>query len=251
MNLQITVPYRTCPFKCPFCIANNPNTLGKYNDLYSTDKKAYFSALDETIKRLYLANYFKPITIVVTGDTEPTLNQPFLVDVVSHIREHHSIAIESIELQTANTTYVRGYLRDNAIMFDVIGLSMYNEQQIEYAMESELYRQDKHTFVRPTIILNSAIYEARLGVVSWDSLRKYKQVTFKVLQDSDNPQIQAWIEKNKFKDYQMRLLDHDIAKLVYAGVSVRVDRDCMDTKGGQRYVIFRENGKLYKDWSEV
>lgn len=252
MNLQITVPYRTCPFKCPFCIANNPNTLGKYENLYVSDKKAYFEALDTTIKQLYLGNYFKPITIVITGDTEPTLNEVWLQEVVNHIRSKHEIAIASVELQTANITWVDKYFKSEIpMLFDVIGLSIYNEQQIEYAMESELYRQDKHTFVRPTIILNSAIYEARLGVVSWHSLSKYKQVTFKVLQDSDNPQIQAWIERNKFKDYQMRLLDHDIAKLVYEGVSVKLDRDCMDTKGGQRYVIFRENGKLYKDWSEV
>lgn len=250
MNLQITVPYRTCPFKCPFCIANNPNTLGKYENLYVSDKKAYFEALDTTIKQLYLVNYFKPITIVITGDTEPTLNQVWLQEVVNHIWSKHEIAIASVELQTANITWVDKYFKSEIpMLFNVIGLSMYTMSQIKRAKDLKLYEGSPFTLVRPTIILCDSLFDDSPLVSPWDSLEKYKQVTFKELQPSDNPTIQSWIEQNKFNYFDT--LDETIISLVYEGVSVKLDRDCMDTKGGQRYVIFRENGKLYKDWSEV
>jgi len=72
----------------------------------------------------------------------------------------------------------------------------------------------------------------------------FEQITFKVLQDSEDTSINKWIAENKLEDLTNI---YDIVN-TYNGsdVSVRIDTSCQTAKG--RYQIFRSDAYIYENW---
>lgn len=97
------------------------------------------------------------------------------------------------------------------------------------------------------------------------------QITFRELYASgDTPQAK-WVEENacswpvvyyiqKFlsdkvqtgEARELRVLPNGIKLIGYDGMSVAVDEDCMETKKNEtlRYLVLREDGHLYTDWTD-
>jgi adenine C2-methylase RlmN of 23S rRNA A2503 and tRNA A37 len=226
MNLQITVPYQTCPFKCPFCIANNPKVQSIFSDVYTLNKNQYF-------KNLLKAVFDNDITtIVITGDTEPTLNMLWFNEVASFIK---AIAPQvKIELQTKN--FNLNTLREVALSpIDVIALSIDKNSQLEKLSEIHLNGKLK----RATVVLNSEFEPSQANFYGFD------QVTFKEIQKGENEEINKWIDEHRFNK-----LDK-LAELVskYPNASFFYDKNCMVAEN--RYLIFRSDGMIYTNWTSV
>lgn len=261
MNLQITVPYQTCPFNCPFCIAKNPETLGKFENLYETYPTMYWYALGEYLESISWVNEVVDeqyddyqvrtnVTCVITGCTEPTLNKEWLEQMINYLSD--SPYVKSIELQTSNQKYIMDNVINNSnCKLDVVAVSCYKISQVlSLNRMNDLHHITKPT-IRPTIIVNEQLaIDFGSMFVTETGLQNYKQVTFKTLQPCKDETINAWIDANKVID--VPAIDYLIMFLqdLY-GVSVFYDRNCMDTKGGSRYVIFREDGEIYQDWNEL
>lgn len=226
MNLQITVPYQTCPFKCPFCIANNPDVQSLFLDLYKQDKVSYFIQLKKAIER----NNIK--TVVLTGDTEPTLNVGWLVEVSTFIKKHFPKV--SIELQTKNfNRNTIDYLVKNASV-DVYALSIDNNDQRVIAASLNVGKAIK----RAVVILNGRYTPSPIAL-------DFDQITYKTIQFGENPEINKWIRENQFSSN----IEIEVKAYKRNGVSVVLDENCMDSKN--RYIIFREDGNIYSTWTDT
>ncbi len=224
-SLQITVPYQTCPFKCPFCIANNPAVMTKFENK-TTERKYWeqFAALVKTYSNL-----------VITGDTEPTLNIEW-VKKVARVAKKYNPKI-NVEIQTKNfnpLTLDRIMVENN---IDVYSFSVDSVRQLRIA---EQLKVPKGKIKRLTLLLSGLLD------LEHANPKSFEQITIKYLQKGDNEEINNWIENHKFSQ------DEELQKFIekYNGAaSVMVDENCMISEN--RYQIYRENGKIYNTWSEV
>lgn len=223
MNLQITVPYQTCPFKCPFCIANNPNVQSKFSDVYTMNKNQYFKNLLKVIVEQ------KITTVVLTGDTEPTLNMVWVYEVSNFVK-----AVEpnmQIEIQTKNFSV--NTLRELALTpIDIIALSIDKASQLDKVNQIALDGKLK----RATVVLNSEFKPSQADFSGFD------QITFKAIQKGDNTEINQWIDEHQFTGLG------ELAEIMrkYPNASFFYDENCMITEN--RYIIFRSDGMVYNTW---
>lgn len=226
MNLQITVPYQTCPFKCPFCIANDPKVQSAFENLYQTNGSDYFEALCDTIEEHMVK------TVVITGDTEPTLNMKWVEQVIECIKENFPWV--KIEIQTRNyNEKILQYL--GVLDLDVVAISVYCHEQLDLVRDvklSSVFGVQK----RAVVVLNRQFNQTMANY------RGFDQVTIKQIQYGNNEQINKWIKEN----WVPSIIDDNLLE-DYPMISFMYDENCMDNK--DRYLIFRENGKTYADWA--
>jgi hypothetical protein len=220
MNLQICVPFEECPFRCPMCIARNRKI---FNNLYKENPEEYLWRLNRVISPY---DYF-----ILTGSTEPTLNNVWLKDVSGLLRLNH----KRVELQTRN------YNLEN---YDLSGIETvaYSISTMKNYLKSWGFRKSaKHN--RLVILLTK---DFDIINVDFFNPMGYDQITFKKLQLTSDTKTNEWIKANEIVNFDSIL---DIVNF-YNGsdVSVRFDGNCQDSHG--RYEIFREDGKIYKAWEE-
>lgn len=234
-SLQIVVPFQTCPFRCPFCIANNPKVETAFVNLYESDKNMYFRLLATVLNENPNLK-----TVVLTGDTEPTLNMPWLIEVAQFIASHNrSIKIE-LQTKNTNTQTIETLLKKTKI--DVYGFSVDTESQFYQALRTGLdyFTNPQVAEKRLTLLLNSKLNLDKINAHGF-----FSQVTIKYLQKGDNPKINKWVDEHRFTD--MDSLKRFIKR--HSTLSVMVDENCMASEG--RYSIFRSDGFLYKTWTDL
>ncbi len=225
MNLQITVPYQTCPFKCPFCIANNPKVMSKFEN--KTNDSEYWQELHKVLLSGSYTN------LVITGDTEPTLNIKWIEKVCETARvANKSINIE-LQTKNFNSKTIATLLEKSSI--DVYGFSVDNIEQFERVEKIQTGAAIK----RLTLLLNNLIDLDQINT------KTFQQITVKYLQMGENDKINEWISKNQFRKHQT--LNNFIER--HKHTSLMLDENCMISEN--RYNIFRENGKVYKNWTEI
>lgn len=224
MNIQIVSPYKKCPFNCPMCIAAKEDTNG-YSNLYQNDKTAYFEKLHLILSQ----NPYK--TAVLTGDTEPTLFNEWINEMVDFLYPYDM----PIELQTKNYTYGRkANPAINIIAYSIPTLA------------------DYHKFIgtptnpgktRAVILLTKEI----IPVLTLTNLQKLPvaQITFKVLQYGEGVAQNEYVSKNTLNSQDMEYIER-LGENLKKDFSVRIDKNCMDSKN--RYRIFQINGRLYGKW---
>ena len=216
MNLQICVPYEKCPYKCPMCIANNRK---RFADNYKNANYLYKQRL-ENIKNNY--NYF-----ILTGDTEPTLNSHWLKTVLQVLKG------KQIELQTRNYN-----LHDyNLNHLTTLAYSITKLQDYLKAWSFQKIGGNNRL-----VILLTKDFEI-LTADNFNSMG-YNQITFKVLQPTNDTKTNEWIQKNQMTDFT-NIYDI-IDKYNGSEVSIRIDTNCQDSIN--RYEIFRSDGLIYTDW---
>lgn len=222
MNLQVSMPYETCPFKCPMCISNGRK---RFPDLYSTNREDYLNKLTK------LASSNKYNDFIITGASDPTLNRHWLSDVLKTLENYRT------ELQTKNYN-MGGYELHNLF---VLAYSITNSK--EY-LQSWKLRKLSSAKNRLVILLTKDF--SFLTAENFNSMG-YQQITFKVLQPTEDKKTNKWIENNAMTDLT------NIYEIVNTfngnkDVSVRLDSSCQDSHG--RYEIFRADGKLYESWND-
>lgn len=224
MNLQVCVPYEKCPFNCPMCIAVGRKV---FKNEYKNNKINYLKCLSETLED------FEINDVVLTGNTDPTLNTYWLKDVANYIKEKNKNI--NIELQTKNYN-LKGY---NLKSLDTLAYSI---TDVKSYLKSWNFRKIKGNN-RLVILLTK-----EFSFLSKDNFNPmgFNQITFKVLQKGEDKKINEWIMKNKMNNYK-KIYDI-VDEFNGTNVSIRIDTNCQDSTN--RYKIFREDSFVYNDWSE-
>ena len=221
MNLQVCIPYQKCPFKCPMCIASERPL---YNNEYKTNIYEYLQSLNEAIEDLEVND------IVLTGNTEPTLDRNWFRIVTEEIKKYHNIPIE---LQTKNYN-LKGF---NLSKIDVLAYSITNVK--EYLKAWSFRKIDRTN--RLVILLTK-----EFDFLTADNFNAFgfDQVTFKVLQYGESDKANKWVDQNKMTD--LTNIYEIVDRFNGSKTSVRIDTSCQDSE--YRYRIFREDGCVYKEW---
>lgn len=217
MNLQLVSPYTKCPFRCPFCVAAINDNSPYSDNFYKGNTMEYLAKLIDIIK------VYNIQTVVITGDTEPTLFPDWLELVTSALRQ----TSVKIEIQTRNYKF-KGDRRS----YDVVAYSF------DKVPEREIKSRAKTT--RAVFINNKRL---NLDAVINYRKRTNQQVTVKQMQKTAYgiQSIDQYIDS-----VYNSLSINDVSLLKYN--HVRYDENCMDSKN--RYVIFRCDGEVYQTWDE-
>lgn len=224
MNLQLCIPYRPCPFGCPMCIASNPK---KYDNLFGENAMAYIEKLDVAMCQQKYEN------VILTGDTDPTLDNKWLFYVIPFLVLHcYKVGVE---IQTHNYSW-RG-LRG-------IDINAFSITTLKDAARIPHIKTD-HGMNRLVVLGTTELLEYFLNRDV--DLSQFRQITFKALQHtaSNVTSVDEYIDGAKCAS---SLLEEAAQKYEKLGLQVKIDLNCQDAEG--RYAIFREDGKIYHSWEE-
>lgn len=101
---------------------------------------------------------------------------------------------------------------------------------------------------RIVIILTDSFNDKNLQDILKEINQNIEQLTFKILHDSEgyNKELDKYIKEHKTNEKTINKLKKEI--LNYKGnISIVFDENCMDANN--RYMVFREDGNLYKDFA--
>ncbi len=128
-------------------------------------------------------------------------------------------------------------------MLDVVAFSVSDYKLLKKVIKTK-------NITRIVVILTDSFNDKRLIDIIKQFDQKIEQLTFKIIQDSNgyNKKLYTWIDKHKTNDETINNLKEQIIN--YNGnISIMFDETCMDSTN--RYMVFREDGNLYKDFCEV
>ena len=283
-SLSIAVP-AGCTNNCSFCVAhmhredycNQIEKNKRFTELYTKDYK----------KRLLFARDNGCNTVMLTGNGEPLLNQNFL-EKFALWNESLPSPFRWIEIQTSGTLLNDEYLRflRNTVGANTISLSLssmfdskknaeYNRTKkgLEVDIDklcAEIKRYDFN--LRLSLNMTDVYNEVTPEEIFLRAKQlRADQVTFrKLYTSSENPDTpeNKWIKEHKCSDEKFKEIEDYIKKngktlevlpfgaIKYAifELGVVVDYDCMSTEvkdnGTVKYLVLRENCKLYSRWDE-
>lgn len=224
MNLQVCIPFQKCPFGCPMCIASNPKN---YTNLFKVNPAAYLGGLGLT-----MSNH-KYKDVVLTGDTDPTLDPEWLKRVTRFLANFKYKV--GVEIQTHNYTW-KG--------MDGITVNAFSITTLKDAA--------RIPSIHTTAGLNRLVVLGTKELLQYFlenniDLSEFQQLTLKALQHTASKvdTVDDYIDSVSCEE---TLLQQAAAKFEELGLQVKIDLNCQDAEG--RYAIFREDGKLYNSWEE-
>ena len=235
MNLQVSMPYEPCTYKCPFCIARNHKHDYNFDNLYQKSRSKYLLTLQDNI------DIYNIKTVVLTGEADPSQNISWVQDCVEAIhamRKDYHFEHVKIELQTKNQKADYSMLHG----LDVLAISISSPKEFESA--KELVKKYPNFIIRPTIVLSSK-FNGHINYEELD-LTPFKQVTFKEMQYTEDEATNEWIRTHAF------IGRDDLKNLIYSyrdTVSIYYDMDCQRAIG--RYMIYRSDGEVYRTWEQL
>lgn len=227
MNLQLCVPYEKCPFKCPMCIAKNPHV---FDNIYERNCFTYFFILKDVLEK----NDYK--SVVLTGDTEPSLNKKWVEEVADLVKIYSSKS--KVEIQTHNYNW-KGSKNVDVNAFSVTtttDIKNINKINTNFGIN------------RLVILCDKNLYKYLLKNEKNVDLNKFKQCTLKLMQPSNSKinEIDTYISKNKCGKSDTTNFIYLLNKYFD---NVRLDTNCQDSLN--RYEIFREDARVYSSWEEL
>lgn len=280
-SLSIVVPNKNCINNCKFCVSKME--CGDYENMMNENLPFYDLYERDYVKRMEFARDNGCNTVMLTGNSEPQQNRNFLQR-FGTMNNNLSKPFRKIEMQTTGVLIDKPYLRflRNHVGVNTISLSISsldNIQNAEYNGTPEKLIVDIYEMCKA---IKKYDFNLRLSLnmtdyyndksVEW--LFNYckqtlgaDQITFRVLYTSDDNTIQdQWIDGhtveikkiNEIHNY-IKANGREIEKSVYGytkysvdEMSTVLDNDCMSTeaKDSLRYMILRENCKLYSKWDD-
>ena len=282
-SLSIVVPNKKCINNCRFCVSRMK--VEEYPD-QMTEKSQFFDLyLKDYKKRMEFARDNGCNTVMLTGNSEPQQNKSFL-RTFSMINESLEHPFRWIEIQTTGILLDDDYLRflRNTVGVSTISLSVSdlwsdigNRRVIrapytawfqglnELCANIKKYDFNLRLSINLTDIYNSysvedIFYRAReLGA---------DQVTFRVLyEDGSDSEQSVWVRENRAASFvieritsyiadlgkELEVLPYGRRKFSVDGIGIVIDNDCMaqdSQKDTYKYLILRENCKLYSKWDD-
>lgn len=237
-NIQLCMPYQPCPFGCEMCIATAPT---KFDNLYASNPECYFRMLGAFLESPGYVN------VVLTGDTEPTLNKKWLKEVADFLKLHRqplgfsnsSKPYRQVEIQTHNYAW-HG--------MDGIDVNAFSITSVREARIIPTIRTD-HGINRLVLLGTKDLMR---HVLDTDiDVSAFAQVTIKALQYA--PSVGAAEVNHHIDEIRCdeELLEAVRAKFAELGLSVVLDLDCQDLGNTyHRYHVFREDGRMYESWDD-
>lgn len=222
MNLQICIPYQVCPFKCPMCIASGRPI---FENLYKSEYDFYIHQLEEALKNNDIED------IILTGNTDPTLDRNWLTKISEEVKKYYPSP--KVELQTKNYN-LKNYNLSN---IDVLAYSI---TSVKDYLKAWSFRKIQRTN-RLSILLTKEF--DFLTAENFNTFG-FDQITFKVLHEGVDIEKNKWVQDNKMTD--LSNIYDIINRFNGTETSVRIDTECENSI--DRYLIFREDGELYKEW---
>jgi hypothetical protein len=279
-SLSVSVPGKRCINDCAFCVAK------MHYDDYSNmmrEKKAFYALYQKDyLQRLEFARDNGCNTVMLTGNCEPQQNMNFL-EMFGTINNMLERPFRWIEMQTTgvllNEIYLR-FLRDH-VRVSTISLSCSSFDSGMNAHYNGTKNVHKVNIQELCALIKKYDFNLRLSVNMTDEFWRYgaaqtfrmakelgaDQITFRELYTSltETPQGQ-WIKEHgapkTYKDGVMKYifengralekLEFGAIKYSVDGMSVVYDGDCMSTEPKEelKYLILRENCKLYSHWDD-
>lgn len=271
-SLSIVVPTKRCVNDCPFCVSK----------MHDND---YDGQLDDVCieKRLKFAANIGVNSVIFTGTGEALQNKNYIRR-VSEIMAKLGNPFPNIELQTTGVMLTG----DNLVMLKTLGfntISLSVSDIFDSANNKKIIGIPRHLSFELTELIKRikvAGFNVRLSInminvydryATEDIVKQIKflepdQVTFRKMyfSESSAPENQ-WVKNNACKQKVITSMyshmETDGEKLytlpfgsrVYSleGMSVVLDDDCMNkhNTSALKYIILRENGKLYCRWDDL
>jgi len=203
------------------CIASGRPT---YENLYKENTDLYLRRLTDLIEGYDIED------IVLTGNTDPTLDRNWLRIVTNEIKENYNLPIE---IQTKNYN-LKGY---NLSQIDVLAYSI---TSVKDYLKAWQFRKIPRTN-RLVILLTK-----EFDFLTADNFNAFgfDQITFKVLQEGADLEQNKWVQDNAMTD--LSNIYDIVNRFNGTDISVRIDTNCQDSEN--RYVIYREDANVYKEW---
>lgn len=276
-SLSIAVP-AGCPNRCSFGVCemhrgkylNQIENNRRFTDLYEKD---YMDAM--AFARDNGCN-----TLMFTGDGEPLMNTRFM-DKVATWNKMLDQPFRNLELQTCGVGLDDERLRwlRNTVRVKVISLSIssfdseengfINGTLTENVKIADLCAEIKRYDFTLRLSLNMNSSFDSIGPISMFSNLKAlgaDQVLFRQLYAYGQGKEAEWVRNNAFTDRSMDTLLYYIdrngtelerlpfgaVRMAVDGISTVVDKDCMnqEVKEEVKYLVLREDCKLYTKWDE-
>lgn len=227
-SLQVLTPARKCIYNCPFCIAKSHKHHNLFDNNYE-EKKSFW--VQNYINILKTNSDLK--TVVITGTNEPVQDLDYINDVIKLTHKYRTDI--KIELQTRHYKKLDVFSDLDIVAYSISDFKLLNKIDIV----------DKES--RYVLILTNEFNNKSLNDILKVVPVKVNQVTFKVLHDSKgvNPIIDDWIINNKISEDTVNNIKNDIESY-HGNKSIIFDENCMEAEN--RYMVFREDGLLYKDF---
>lgn len=276
-SLSVCVP-ADCPNNCKFCVAQMERDY--YKNQLENNWRFHHLYWDDFEQKLMFARDNGCNTLILTGNGEPLVNRHFL-EKFGHINKGMESPFRWIELQTSGVLLDDAYLRflRNHIKVSVISLSLssldsktnakYNgtPDKLQFNIDELCSEIKRYDF---TLRLSLNMTDSFEGVDIEHILCDAKdlgadQVTFRQLYTSGfNLPQDKWIEKHSYfnleglKNYvanhgePLQILPFGATKYSIYDLSVVIDNDCMaqEVKNSLKYLVLRENAKLYTRWDK-
>lgn len=276
-SLSIVVP-SWCLNNCLFCVSKMDIRKNSYKNTFDniTDLE------NEYIKRFEFAIQNNCDSIILTGQWEPVLNKTFLLR-FGKIFEPYKKKFKKIELQTSWTTLTLEYLQ---ILIEQIWITGISLSITDFSNKNNsIYQQTPTKYIvnlkKLCKEIKSMWLNLRISINMTDRLNKYEikkifdkckefwtdQITFRLLYKSKTKCDQnIWIDKHniskekylEIKKY-IKLNWKNIWKTIYwnriyllNNMWCIIDDDSMNSKKKikNKYLILRENAKLYSLWND-
>lgn len=273
-SLSIVIPTVKCINNCPFCVSRT------HDNNYNIVNGEFFD--QDYMDRLEYARDNGTNTVILTGTGEPLQNKDFINKFADFNKKLKSPFL-NIEIQTTgvflndeNLEWLRKDIRVKTISLSVSDLFDDENNMNIIGVKKELQFKLKDLIEK----IKSYGFNIRLSLNMLNNIQKhtteqlfekifefnFDQVTFrKMWTSNNNTNIDKWIIKNETNqkyidniEYYIKKNGKIIGKLTFGAtqyslneISFVIDDNCMDDKeikNDIKYLILRENAKLYKKW---
>lgn len=276
-SLSVVVPSKKCINDCGFCVSKMHGE--QYENKMDGDLPFYDLYLKDYLKRLEYARDNGVDTVMLTGNAEPQQNRHFLKDfgLMMMLMDR---PFRWIEMQTTGTLLDDPYLRflRNHVGVTTISLSLssfLDNMNAAYTGMKKQVQIDELCAAIKKYDFNLRLSLNMTDQFAWDNPQKVllgakslgadQVIIRKLYYSGKNTQQDRWIEMhgapgNAFLNMQnyikengtpLRILEYGQTAYDIFGMSTVVDDKCMaeDVTKDIRYLILREDGKLYFDWA--
>jgi len=276
-SLSIVIPAK-CPNRCPFCVSHMNKENRKFKDF--SDMAGYKLNVK---KRMEFARDNGTNTLMLTSTGEALENVGAIIDVLSINRNLES-PFKWVELQTSGVGLLRAIYENEEWFTDIstISISVVDIFDSENNADVMVMPRDRKVDIENVIgkLKNVWGFNVRLSINLtnlYDNFSVSKifnrlielevdQVTFRKLYKSgEDTKQDKWIDKNsndstvdriaryiKEHGHELERLPFGAMKYSLEGISTVMDDDCMakEMKNVLKYMIIREDGKLYTKWDD-
>jgi len=284
-TMSIVVPTKNrCVNDCKFCVSKT-HTNDYHDRFKDKDSQEYLLYKMDLRRRFDYAKLHNVDTIILTGTGEALQNVPFLLMIDMILKEMDN-PFPRIELQTSGvmlTDVNLHILRQMGVSTISLSISdVFNDEynlkiigvhpKLQFKLDEICKKIKDFGFnLRLSLNMTDVYNHITLPEVFFDRFKELgaNQITFREMYYSGNhTREDIWIMNHLIRDGLMGDIKHYITEngkaqyvlpfgaTVYTinKMSTVVDDDCMDDKGEVdnilKYLILREDGKLYTDWGD-